>query len=117
MAIASHDFSTGSFSMRGFGRRGSFIGSMAISAFPRRRNTERFWPRDFWKVSGAEARRASCLLFGQRPQYFFRCDGHFVDPDAHRIVDCIGHGRNDREQRTLSTLLRAKRSARGQALR
>ena len=87
-------------------------GRPSVAAFPRRRQREAAGGQSM--AGNAEGRTRGGLpaaLASQRLQNLFRCDRHFVDAHADRVVDGVGHRRHHRQQRSLSDFLRAERSA------
>src|SRR5688500_5215497 len=78
----------------------------AVASFRWRQDSQGVGPRNRWNTVGTEASVAATCFITKSTHDFFRCDWHFVDADAHRIVDGIRDGGWNRQQGSLAHLLR-----------
>src|SRR5919204_25157 len=93
-------------------QRGQLRGSRALPVRPLRRNLGLDYGRELKSRDGDRPDPAGTAfrLVGQSPQHAIRSYGDLIDPDAKRVVDRVGHGRDDGKQRPLSRLLGTKRT-------
>ena len=81
------------------------VDSVAVAAFPRGRNAERFRPIDMRKVARPIARIAARPFFRERFHYFLRSYRDFIDSNADGVVNRVGHGGHDGQKWTLTDFL------------
>src|SRR6202158_468189 len=90
---------------------GSIVHRVAISPFPRRRDTQSLGPIHMREMGRSITRVTSRFFFGKRLHDFFGSDGNFINPHSDSIVDGVGDRGHDRQERALTDFLRAKRAA------
>src|SRR6266851_4156445 len=94
-----------------FFAEGNIVHRVAVAPFPRWRDAQSLRPIDIRKMARSKTRVTSRFLFGKSFHDFFRSDGNFINPHSDGIINGVGHGRHDRQERALTDFLRAKRAA------